>query len=680
MTVSIPGCDLRHKGFRVRAALALLGVFAMMPAGASDVFEMSLDDLLKADVTIASRKSQQLRDVAAAVAVVSRDDIERAGATTIPDALRLVPGLQVAQTANGRWSVSARGFTGRFANKLQVLMDGRSLYSPLWAGVMWEAEDTLIEDIERIEVIRGPGAAMWGANAVNGVINIVTRKARDTVGRELVARVGSDGHDLSFRHGAATAGGHYRVWGKGLTREDSPAAGGGDAHDRRGNGRVGFRGDWQTGVASQLTVSGALHENQMDDRYIDFDLASPSGLSQSDKRQSNNGGHLLARHDAVLADGSEMSIQTYLDQSHTKVAGFIEERRTTFEFDFQHRVRLGERHDVVWGLAHRSSRDRIVMQPSPNFSISPERSIYRLSSVFVQDEITLVPNRLKLEAGMRLEHNSATRFELQPNLRAMWTPSDRHTLWAAAARTSRVPSRGERDTTITLGLAPGPTLLINAPQPGRELGSERVDAFDAGWRWMVSERATLDLAVFRNHYRDLRAAHLGAQDLSTLPFGYVTQQVIPDNAVTARSHGLELSAELQLAPWWRLRPSFSTQRIDASGSADQLHAGLVETLEGNTPRRQGALHSSMNLDGQRHLDIVLRHVGRLKRTYAPGSAVDAYTVLDVRYAWRPSKELELAVGGRNLGQRRHLEFISDHRPTATVEVPASLYARAKWNF
>jgi iron complex outermembrane receptor protein len=665
----------RHRAIPLLIALALL---QLQSAYAADPLDIGLEELLAAEVTGASRKSQQLRDVAAAVFVLSREDIARSGATSIPDVLRLVPGVQVAQLGNGRWAISARGFSGRFANKLQVLMDGRSLYSPLFAGVLWETEDTLLDDIERIEVIRGPGAAMWGANAVNGVINIVTRKARDTQGNVVSAIAGTDRSELSVRHGAPSGDGHYRLWAKALANPDSPAFGGGDANDDRRAARMGYRGDWLSDSGKQLSVIGGAYANAMGDRYLVADLASPVGVTPTDKRQRNRGAHLLARQQMALSGGSRVSIQAYVDTSRMQITDFIDEKRTTADVEFEHHLRVGERHNLVWGLEQRHSRDQV--EGVGILSITPDHKTTRLSSLFVHDDISIVADRLNLALGVRLDHGESTGLETQPSIRAVWKPSSTQSVWASAARASRLPSRAENDISIDLLVVPGTpaTLFRNVPPPDGTLKSEVVDAIEAGYRAVWHDTASIDISVFRNRYHNLRGAITGPTDLSGLPT-VVVQTVVPANAVEARSHGVELSGDVQVASWWHLYPAWTWLKTTAwAPSGDPSAVSDAQRHEVETPRQRFSLRSSMNLGKTQQLDVVVRQVGRSATT--AGSAVDRYTTLDVRYALRPTDRTEFALVGRNLGRKQHVESTSDLLPAQATEVARSAFVTAKWEF
>ncbi len=426
----------------IAVCIGLLLALPCIAQGAeSPPADLSLEELLKVEVQTASRKSQRLQDVASAVFVISREDIERSGATSLPEVLRLAPGVQVARLANNRWAVSARGFNGRFANKLLVLMDGRSIYSPLFSGVLWEMEDTLLDDVDRIEVIRGPGAALWGANAVNGVINIITRNARDTRGTLAVAGAGSEERSFgALRHGFAAGEGSVRLWAKGFSRDESVDLSGNRGNDDWHAARAGFRGDWNANAGSRLTVSGSIYNSPTGDRWNVPSVTSPSGAIATDIEQGGSGANLLLKHEWLPADGSASTLQAYVDRTEIDVIGVLGERRTTVDLDFQHRLAPGGAHDVIWGLSHRQSRDQI--RSGPLISILPDHQTYQLTSAFVHDEITLQPERLKLALGARLEHNNYTGLEPQPNARLIWTPTAHQALWGALSRAVQNPVKG----------------------------------------------------------------------------------------------------------------------------------------------------------------------------------------------------------------------------------------------
>ena len=670
----------------VAACLALLMSLAV-PAGATEAVpaDLSLEELLKVEVQTASRKSQRLQDVAAAVFVITREDIERSGATSLPEALRLAPGVQVARLANNRWAVSARGFNGRFANKLLVLMDGRSIYSPLFSGVMWEMEDTLLEDIDRIEVIRGPGAALWGANAVNGVINIITRHTRDTRGTLVVAGAGSEERGFTaLRHGATVGDGTLRVWAKAFDRDTSVNLAGQEANDDWRAARLGFRGDWSLGADRRLTVSGSAHGGPTGDRWNFASLTSPTGTAPMNVDQKGSGAHLLVRHEWLPADGSASTLQAYVDRTQLEVVGVVAEQRTTIDIDFQRRRPPGGPHDLIWGLSHRQTQDRI--DSSSSIAILPARQRSSLTSAFVHDEITLQPETLRLVLGARLEHNDFTGLEPQPNARVMWTPTPQQALWASASRAVRTPSRAEQDARVDLSVMPAgpaspPVLLRNVPAALDGLQAETVTALELGYRHRFDPQVALDVALFRNRYRHLRGGLTGAQRLETTPFPYVVQEITPSNVARGVTTGVEVALDWHPTRWWRLQAGASV--FDASLEstvADPIAVGSAVSLAASAPRHQLSMRSSMSLEGRQQLDFWVRHVARLDAT-GPGTAgVPAYTTLDLRYAWRVLPGLELSLVAQNLLDSRHTEFVPDLLPSETVAIQRGWYAKAKWQF
>ncbi len=654
---------------------------------ALDPPDISLEDLLGVEVTSASRKAERLHDVAAAVFVITRDDIERSGATNLPEALRLAPGVNVASLANNRWAVSVRGFNDRFSNKLLVLMDGRSIYSPLFSGVVWEDQDTLLEDIDRIEVVRGPGAAMWGANAVNGVINIITRRARDTQGNLLVAAAGSEERALlAFRHGGEAGNGHFRVWGKAFKRDQSVTAEGHTGNDYWQAGRIGFRGDWVIGDGHRLMLSGQAYSSPTGDRWNLADLGSPQGITLIDRRQGGKGGHLLGRNEWTLANGSQAALQAYIDFSQLELQDAFKEDRTTVDLDFQHRVQLGQNHDLIWGLGYRYSRDR--MNSTGIIVAQPSSRAFTLASAFVYDDITLLPNTLRLMLGLRVEDNSFTGVEPLPNARLMWTPSDSQSLWASVARAVRTPSRAELDGEILFSVTPPgaagnptplPLLTRNIPDD-HQLQNETVLAYELGYRHQFSASLSADVAAFYNQYDDLRSAMLGTQQIAFARSPYLIQNIIPDNSIKAHTRGVEITVDWYPWPWWRIQPGYSYLHLDASSkTGDPFSVKNVNNINASDPQHQLSLRSSLSLSDKHRFDLWLRHVSALGAKNSR-IVVPAYTTLDLRYAWKPTRDLEVSVVGQNLLDRSHPEFVPSLLPSQQLELQRGMYVKARWQF
>ena len=448
-----------------------------------DLTETSLEALLNMEVTSASRKQQKIFTTASAIFVIRPEDIRRSGATNIPDLLRMVPGLEVAHIDANKWAISARGFNGRFANKLLVLIDGRTIYSQLFSGVYWDVQDVMLEDIERIEVIRGPGGTVWGANAVNGVINILTRAAKETQGGLL--SVGGGNHERGFanvRYGArAGSKGHYRVFAKYFNRGPFELPSGQDANDQWQLGRVGFRGDWQLTPQDSLTLDASFYGGRAGFAARLAVSFSPPFEEDHAGRTKLSGGYLLARWKRMVSKQSNLALQIYYDRAdrHDFPLGEV---RQTADFDFTHQAAWGQRHDLVWGLGYRLTTDRTHQHAFTAFlPASHKLSIW---SGFVQDEIALFSKRLRLTLGSKFEHNGFTGFEVQPSLRALWSFNPHHAVWGAVSRAVRTPSRVDRDLRFILNIFPSPvgppTVITIFGDP--VFRSEHLLAYELGYR------------------------------------------------------------------------------------------------------------------------------------------------------------------------------------------------------
>ena len=655
---------------------------AAAPAG--DPVDLSLEDLLKADVVTASRRAQAVQEVPAAVYLITREDIERSGATSLPEALRLAPGVHVAQLASGRWAVSVRGFNGRFANKLLVLLDGRSVYAPLFSGVLWEIEGVLLDDVERIEVIRGPGAAMWGANAVNGVINIITRKARDTQGGRALVGAGTQQRGVvGLRYGGLfdEGDGAWRVWGRAQAdrRFDTPA--GEPGNDAWQLGQLGFRSDGTLASGQRLTLSGAVARQRAGDRWTLPDVTSAQGAVLGERTQRNANAHLLARYHRLGDDGSETIAQASIEATRVSVDGEFEERRRTFELDVQHQPRALGRHNLVAGVTLRISRDQDVAGGGL-LTIDPARRTFRQASLFVNDEIELLPRRLRLTLGARLEHNNFTGFEPQPQLRLAWTPDSTRTLWAALSRAVRTPSRAERDAELQVAVLPPsaasplPVLLQMTPRAGDGQRSERVTAFEIGFRQQLRPNLAFDAALFRNEYERLLMPRLGAARLQPLPVPHVVQQIGLGFDARADAWGGELVLDWRPSRDWRLRFDYALLHVAVKPRIVDLTSSVqTQRVERSSPRQRFGLHASWSA-GAHDVDVALRHVGAVS---GEPDMLSSYDALDLRYAWRATPRLTLSVVGRSL-LGRHQEGVAELLRSQPLEVPRSVYLQALWTF
>ena len=664
----------------VLSALWISSSAAQLEGAPLDLMALSIEELMGIEVTLVSRKEEKLFEAPAAVFALTREDIRRSGATNIPDVLRLVPGLVVAHIDANKWAISARGFNGRFAQRLLVQIDGRSVYTPLFSGVFWEVQDVLLEDVERIEVIRGPGATLWGANAVNGIINIVTRSAQDSQGG--LAAAGGGTEERAFgrvRYGGRLRNGaYYRIYGKYFDRDGFVNAAGRTGADDWDMARGGFRVDWDLQEKDALTIQGDLYGGDAGQRYRFASLEAPYRIEVEDDTRWT-GGNVLARWRRVISQRSDLALQLYYDRSGWDGA-LLEEIRNTYDVDFQHRFMLGQRQEVVWGAGYRHTRDDT--EESFVLALEPAGRGLDRFSLFAQDDIELVGEKLHLIAGSKFEHNDYTGFEFQPTARLLWTPRAQHTAWAAASRAVRIPSRADEDVRILFQTLPpdslfagsSPVLIVGVG--GRDFKAEKLNAYEMGYRFWPRPGLVFDLAAFYNDYADLR---------SGLAAGSYTEEdpapvhlVIPFEAVNlleAETYGVEVAADWHSATLpWRCRAAYSYLEM-------QLHVGpgvdpvLGEGAEGESPAHQFYVWSSADLRRDIRLDGVARFVDRL-----PWHDFDAYLGLDLRLAWEPVDKVEIALVGRDLLDAHHPEFRAFFVDTEPTETQRSAYATLSWTF
>lgn len=602
---------------------------------------LTLEQLMSIEVTSVSKRPERLSETASAIQVITAEDIRRSGATNLAEALRLVPNLQVAQVNASQYAISARGFNNVLANKLLVLIDGRTVYTPLYAGVFWDVQNPPLIDIDRIEVISGPGGALWGANAVNGVINIITRKAGETQGLAAEAAAGTEWlADGMARYGGSLSRAFKgRVYAEGFKRGSTFRGDSIDAHDEWHMYQGGFRIDGTPSSRTDLTVQSDLY----------YGRPNPDGATPV----TAAGGNLLTRWSHQLSGRSDFQLQVYYDRSYRDFNNGFTEDLKTYDFDWQHRFELGSRQEIIWGL-----NVRLMDHRTDNlelFAFLPESKLLHLYSGFVQDEITLARDRLRLTLGVKPEHNDYTGWEVQPSGRLAWTPDSRQTIWAAVSRAVRTPARIDRD--FTLSIAPGVPFII-----GGNLQSEEMVAWELGWRLQAGRLASLSVSTFYNDYDDIRSAEPGPPPLG-IPVTFA-------NGVAGHSEGVEIASTLQPTSTWRLRAGYtflSRELHRKPGSADLNNA----TAESDDPKHQFLVES--NLDLGRHVawDAVLRYVDALPSPFVP-----SYFGLDLRLAVRLAPRLELSVAGQNLLQHRHREFIPS---AATASIERGAYVKVTWH-
>ncbi len=608
-----------------------------------DLKKLSIEELAQIDVTSVSRRSERLSETAAAVSVINSDQIFRSGLTTLPEVLRLADAIDVARVNSSTWATSLRGFTTNPANKLLVLMDGRSLYSPLTSGTFWDAEDTLLNDVERIEVVRGPGGAVWGPNAVNGVVNVITKNSASTTGDYVSVAAGSDEHVYAAgRHGGSMGRSAYRIFGKYRQHGAQVFTNtGADAGDPVQFGQAGFRMDSASDEAVTWLLEGNAYRgtNGFSDR--------PDG--------DISGGRLLGRWNRAFSESSDFQAQFYYDGSYRKVPLQFTETRHTIDLDLQQRLQAG-RHDFVFGGEMRVSRGNDV--GIAGFFFDPEVRTNSLLSVMAQDEITVRANRVFVTIGSRFDRNDYTGVEVQPTVRARWSLDPRQTLWGAVSRSVRLPTRLDTDLRL-IDLATNRITLTGS----EDFDSEEVISYEAGYRIRPMPRLSFDVATFVNRYDRLRSTEL---KVAVLPL------IVLENLLNASTSGVELAGTAQALPGWRVHGSYSYFHKELSfdpGSHD-VYRG---TVEGNDPAHLLSIQSTLDLPGHTAFDALFRHVGT-----RPDPVVPAYSELDLRLGWTVRSGWDLSVVGQNLLHAHHSELLPPNAPH--YDFRRGVFVRSRWYF
>ena len=674
---------------RKATTLAAISMFmaASQPCSAAraNITALSLEELLAVEITSVSKKTEKASEAAAAVFVVSQEDIQRSGATSIPEILRMVPGLQVARIDANKWAITSRGFNAFSANKLLVLMDGRTVYNPLFSGVLWNAQDTVLEDIERIEVIRGPGASLWGANAVNGVINIITKHSTDTQGTLLTAGTGSEEKGFGTARHGAKINDHttYRVYGKNFYRDDLAFADGTKADDDWYQWRGGFRVD--SGAPESpysFTIQGDAYNGNAD-ATTNIPATSPPYTTDISNPSNIRGGDLLTRLTKKGKDNSEMTLQAYYDlaRSNDRLLG---DERSTADLEFQHRFQATTKQELTWGLGYRYTRDSL--ENSATFSFAPASRTDLLLSAFVQDEITLVDDLLRLTLGSKFEHNDFTGYEVQPNGRLLYTPHKHHTFWGAVSQAVRTPSQAEHDIRISSAIAPSAAIPFLPPGPGlaeivingnEDFKSEKLIAYEVGYRTQIHDALAFDLTAFLNDYSRLRTTPASANFITANNSGdpalFYQLNYEAGNTMEGNTYGFELVADAKPLDWWRLQLAYTYLRLDLQETGQGLFAS--EDAEGESPRNQVSLRSMMNLRSDITLDTWLRYVDNL-----PTYGIDNYVALDARVAWQVNPTVELSLVGQNLLDNAQPEFGYLFINTIPSEIERSVYAQVRMTF
>jgi len=640
----------RKRGCGVGTALAVVlsGSCLAIPAlaqeqiASADFSKLSIEQLGNVEITSVSKRAQSLSAAPAAIYVISHDDIVRSGAMTIPEMLRLAPNLQVAQTSPSNYIITARGFSGNsaaqnFSDKLLVLIDGRSVYNPLFSGMYWDMQDVPVENIERIEVISGPGATLWGANAVNGVINIVTRKSSDTQGGVLEFGAGNQYESASLQYGGALSDNlTYRAYIKTFRDKSFEPA----DHDGWYKPQGGFRLDWTPG-SDKLTVQGDVYDGRENNG------TAADGLT--------SGGNLSANWTHDFADGSSLQVLAYYDNvERTTTGGSAGFTIDTYNIDAQYNFMWGDWNNIVVGAGHRLSQYAIVNQIGVVTSLifAPDNGDLNLTNMFVQDQMTLADN-FNLTLGLKLEDDPYSGISAMPNVRASWQVNDRNMLWAAVSRAIRSPT--PFDTHVVEDLGPTPFLTGNP-----DFLPEKLTAYELGYRGQLSDKASLSVSAFDDEYNDLKSIELD-QTTGFLPLHW-------GNGMKGRVYGIEAWGTYEPTDWWKLSAGLNIQ--NESFKFKPAASGLLGlTQQGNDPHHQASLRSSMDLSDSVTFDADLRYVDQL-----PDPHVPSYVELNARLAWMITDRIQLAISGFNLLHDRHQEF----EPGGDVK--RSFFVDTRWKF
>lgn len=650
---ALGGTGLNNRAVTCTAVLAaaVTGAAASARAQRGDLFDLSIEELGQLRVTSVSRRPEPVNDAPAAIHVITADDIRRAGVTSVPEALRLAPGVEVARNGAHSWTIAIRGFNRDLSNKLLVLVDGRSVYSPLYAGVFWDAQDTLLEDIERIEVIAGPGGSLWGANAVNGVVNIITRTAWETQGGFVRAGSGTQRRvEAGARYGG-TVGERLAARGyvKYFDHDASATPLGGDAFDDWRFAQGGFRMDFAPSTEAQFTLQGDAYTGE-ESALVRGDFMLGTLPETGIKGTIDIAGHnLLAAWQRRSASGSTLSVQAYVDHTERDIPGSFGERRDTFDLDVQHHVSAGTRHEIVWGAGYRVTEDELDNTAFATFT--PARRTDRTVSAFIQDEIA-VAERLHVTLGSKWERNDYTGTEVQPTARLSWLLGESRTFWAAVSRAVRIPARLEEDLALT---APIDLPQFDVPFYARVVGNhafeaEEMLARELGYRFRVGGSWSFDLAVFDNAYDKLQTNEAGTLSVVEGPLPYAFLPLRLDNGMRGDSRGGTVVANWQARENWRLQFQYAYLDIDLElkpGSADQNSLALA----GNSPQDQAAVYSNFELPRDLSLHAAIRYVDEL-----PSLAVPSYTAVDLSLGWAPEPAWNASLTVRNLNDERHVEF------------------------
>ncbi len=642
-----------------------------------DILDLDLEALLDIQIVSVSKRAQSSQDVAAAIFVITAEDLQRSGATSIAEALRMVPGLHVGRIDSNKWAITSRGFNGRFSNKLLVLIDGRSVYTNIFSGVYWELLDLMLEDLDRIEIIRGPGATMWGANAVNGVINVITKHAADSQGTMAMAIAGShEKMTLGTRHGAKLGDKIYaRVSLKSTSRDEYEYENGDPSRDDWTQRTASLRLDAEISDRDAMTIQSHIYDGDINQITDTYEIAAPHFVT-TEETASIRGGGLRFEWRHTLSPTSELSVQGYFDRMDRKE--FIgRQEQDVYDAELRHRFQAGE-HLLAWGMGYRSTTTTI--SNSPIVMVQSPEKVDKLLNTYIQDDFELIHDRLGVTLGSKIEFNDYTDEVLQPSARLLWKIKNRHRAWASVSRAVRTPSRAEDDFRVLNTVIPASIPGINpAPLPvavivegNEDYKAEELLAHEVGYRYTGSQ-FNVDLTLFRNNYHNLRTTQL----LDPVMLADRIEQTLSfTNDNDGRTYGTEIVVVWSPRSWFRCDASYALLQIDIENKI----TGEEQQVE-ESPQNSFLLRTEFQLPANLELDAWFRTADQSIMALGTGEmkAIDGITTMDIRLGWKPSSRVRLSLVGQNLLDQGHLEFIPESftRPTLVLR---SWYAKATVEF
>lgn len=644
--------------------LMMCGLLCFIPTASADdeadepydLTAMAFEELMDMEITSVSKKEEKLFTTPASVYVLSNEDIRRSGHQSIPEVLRMVPGIHVAKLDSNKWAITSRGFNSMYADKLLVLIDGRSVYTPLYSGVYWDVQDLMLEDVDRIEVVKGPGGTLWGANAVNGVINIITKEAKDTQGNLLTASVGTeDKGSSSLRHGGKLGDtAYYRVYGKYFERDEAVYANGDRGNDGYDAVREGFRIDWDRSEQDRITWQGDFYNGHAAQKT---NMTSATSNYAINENNTVRGWNMLTRWTRAHSDTSDTSLQFYYDRTE-RYATVLGESRDTFDFDFQHRFQLAEAHSLVWGLGYRHTGDNTI--GSYTITFDPAGRNEEVFTGFVQDEVTLVEDVLKWTVGTKAENNDYTGYEIQPSTRLLWTPNEINAIWASWTRAVTTPSRTYTHMTNKyVTIAPNTSMQTIG---NNDLKSQEVIAYELGYRVKPKDSLWFDLSVFYNEYDNL----ITNETVSGLVKTY-------GNMMNGETYGSEIAAHWLVNQHWKLTGGYSLLEMRLHTDASSTDTTTEIKKEKSSPHNMFHVNSQFNPTDDLEIDTTLYYVGSV-----PQYSIPSYTRLDVGLTWHATQDMDLSIVGQNLLDSSHPEF-GDPAPVET-EAQRGVFGRLTWRF